>query len=66
MRGVNHSLEISGNPYTKSEISYAESRNPFEKSEILYAKCASDLPLGEMCPEDEKSKFETSEQNCTH
>ena len=35
-RGVNHSLEISGNPYKKSEISYAWTKNPFEKSEISY------------------------------
>ena len=28
-RGVNHSLGISGNPYKKSEISYAEARNHF-------------------------------------
>ena len=33
-RGVNHWLEISGNLYKKSEISYA--------------KCWSDLPLGSM------------------
>ena len=38
-RGVNHSLEISGNPYKKSEISYAQARNLLEKSEISYAKC---------------------------
>ena len=29
-RGVNHSLEIFGNLYNKTEISYAWSRNPFE------------------------------------
>ena len=45
IRGVNHSLEISGNPYKKSEILYALARNPFEKWEISYAKCWSDLPL---------------------
>ena len=27
-RGANHSLEISGNPYMKSEISYARAKNP--------------------------------------
>ena len=47
-RGVNHSLEISwnprGNPYKKSEISYASARNPFEKSRTLEV-CWSDLPL---------------------
>ena len=32
-----HYLEISGNPYKKSEILYAYARNPFEK-------CWSDLP----------------------
>ena len=36
-RGVNHSLEISWNPYKESEIPYAYARNHFEKS---------DLPLG--------------------
>ena len=40
-RGENHSLEIFGNPYPKSEISYAWA----ERWEILYAKCGSDLPL---------------------
>ena len=44
-RGVNHSLEIPGNPYKKSEISYVFFGNPFEKLEISYAKCLSDLPL---------------------
>ena len=44
-RGVNHSLEISGNPCRKSEISYAWARNPFEKWEISYVKCWSDLAL---------------------
>ena len=38
-------LEIFGNPYEKSEISYALGRNPFEKVEISYAKCGTDLPL---------------------
>ena len=38
MRGENHLLEIFGNPYEKSEISYALARNPFEKREILYVK----------------------------
>ena len=41
----NHLLEISGNPYEKSEISYALARNPFEKLEISNAKYGSDLPL---------------------
>ena len=45
-RGENHLLEIFGNPYEKSEISYALTRNPFEKWEISYTKCGSDLPLG--------------------
>ena len=33
-------FEIFGNPYEKSEISYALGRNPFEKLEISYAKNA--------------------------
>ena len=48
-RGVNHSLEIFGNPYEKSEISYAFGRNPFEKREISYAKYTSDFPLAIFC-----------------
>ena len=44
-RGVNHLLEISGNLYNKSEISYALGRIPSEKWEISYAKFWSDLPL---------------------
>ena len=35
-RGENHMLQIFGNPYEKSEISYALARNPFEKLEISY------------------------------
>ena len=35
-RGVIHSLEINGNPYQKSVISYAFG-NTFEKREISYA-----------------------------
>ena len=38
LRGENHLLEIFGNPYEKSEISYALARNPFEKREISYVK----------------------------
>ena len=45
IQGVNHSSEISKNPYMKSEISYALDGNPFEKPEISYAYCGSDLPL---------------------
>ena len=39
-RGVNHSLKISGNPYSKSEISCTQVRNPFEneKSRTLNAE----------------------------
>ena len=44
-RGENHSLEISGNLYNKSEIAYALGKNPFEKWEISYPKCWSDLHL---------------------
>ena len=36
-RGVNHSLEIYGNLYGKSEISYTLGRKPYEKWEISYA-----------------------------
>ena len=35
--GVDNSLEISRNPYDKSEISYAWAKNPFEIWEISYA-----------------------------
>ena len=49
VRGVNHSLEISGNPYEKPEIAYAQARNLFEKWEISYAQCWSDLPLVIVC-----------------
>ena len=44
-RGVNHSLEISGNPCKKLEIWNVKARNPFENQEISYDKCWSDLPL---------------------
>ena len=44
-RGVNYLLEISWNPYKKSEISYVFGRNPFEKQEISYAKYSSDFHL---------------------
>ena len=43
----NSLVKISGNPYYKSEISYAFGRNPFEKREISYAKYSSDFPLGQ-------------------
>ena len=43
---LNHSLEIYGNLYKKSEISYALGRNPFEKWESSYSKCWNNLPLG--------------------
>ena len=45
IRGVNHSLEISGNIYGKSKISYALARNSFVKWEMSYAKCWNDSPL---------------------
>ena len=35
-RGENHFLDIVGNPYEKSEISYALAINHFEKREISY------------------------------
>ena len=45
-RGVNHLLEISGDPYKKSEISYTQAIKPFEKLKISYDKCWNDLFLG--------------------
>ena len=37
IRGVNVSLEISSNPYQKSESSYVQARDHFQKWEISYA-----------------------------
>ena len=39
-------LDIVGNPYEKSKISYALARNPFEKRENSHVKLRGELPLG--------------------